>query len=111
VWHDNLARPSLRRVEIFCARRYIHLDGDDWTGPVSWTDSDGSEHRLEGAELDAAVTATGLIDGQANPDAAFLLAAASGEQSWPDFTTAAAAHDIVDAMYRSAASGNAITIP
>jgi predicted dehydrogenase len=110
VWHDNLARPSLRRVEIFCARRYIHLDGDDWTGPVSWTDSDGSEHRLEGAELDAAVEAAGLIDGHANPDAAFLLAAASREQSWPNFATAVAAHDIVDAMYRSAATGHSITV-
>jgi predicted dehydrogenase len=110
VWHDNLARPSLRRVEIFCARRYIHLDGDDWTGPVSWTDADGSNHSLEGAELDAAVAAAGLVEGHANPDAAFLLAAASRDKSWPDFTTAVAAHEIVDAMYRSAASGNSITI-
>jgi predicted dehydrogenase len=110
VWHDNLARPSLRRVEIFCTRRYVHLDGDDWTGPVSWTDADGSEHRLEGAELEAAVDAAGLIDGHANPDGAFLLAAASREQSWPDFTTAVAAHEIVDAMYRSATSGRSVTV-
>jgi predicted dehydrogenase len=110
VWHDNLARPSLRRVEIFCARRYIHLDGDDWTGPVSWTDADGSDHCIEGAELDAAVERAGLIEGHANPDAAFLLAAASREQSWPDFTTAVGAHDIVDAMYRSAASGSSVAI-
>ena len=42
VWHDNLARPSLRRVEIFCERRYIVIEGDDWFGPVHWTDTDGS---------------------------------------------------------------------
>jgi predicted dehydrogenase len=110
VWHDNLARPSLRRVEIFCARRYIHLDGDDWSGPVSWTDSDGSQHTLEGEELDAAVAAAGLVEGNANPDAAFLLAAASREQSWPNFETALAAHEVVDAMYRSATSGNVVAI-
>ena len=43
VWHDNLARPSLRRVEIFCERRYIVIEGDDWFGPVHWTDTDGDE--------------------------------------------------------------------
>jgi predicted dehydrogenase len=101
VWHDNLARPSLRRVEIFCRNRYIHLDGDDWTGPVSWTDTDGSEHRIEGDDLQAAVDAAGLLDGPANADAAFLQAAIDRTPAWPDFTVAVKAHEVVDAMYRS----------
>jgi predicted dehydrogenase len=101
VWHDNLARPSLRRVEIFCRNRYIHLDGDDWTGPVSWTDTDGSEHRIEGDDLQAAVDAAGLLDGPANADAAFLQAAIDRTPAWPDFAVAVKAHEVVDAMYRS----------
>jgi predicted dehydrogenase len=101
VWHDNLARPSLRRVEVFCARRYIHLDGDDWTGPVHWTDTDGSEHHLEGDALQSAVEAAGLLEGPANADAAFLQAAINGTPAWPDFTVAVQAHEVVDAMYRS----------
>ena len=73
VWHDNLARASLRRVELICERRWVAIDGDDWWGPVTWTDADGTEGRLEGEALAAA--ATPLFPGPANPDAAFLAAA------------------------------------
>ena len=34
IWHDVLSRPSLRRVEVFCERRWAVLEGDDWFGPV-----------------------------------------------------------------------------
>ena len=100
VWHDNLARPSLRRAEIFCERRFIVIEGDDWFGPVRWTDTDGTERSLEGDELVAAVEP--LIDGPANPDGAFIRAVAAGVPSWPDFDTAVEAHRVVDAMYTSA---------
>ncbi|MCU1391935.1 MAG: hypothetical protein JWM34_363 [Ilumatobacteraceae bacterium] len=100
VWHDNLARPSLRRAEIFCERRFIHIEGDDWFGPVHWTDSDGAEHTLEGNELVAA--AESITDGTLNPDGEFIRAAVAGRPSWPNFATAAAAHRIVEAMYASA---------
>ena len=100
VWHDNLARPSLRRVEVLCERRWVAIDGDDWWGPVTWTDTDGGEGRLEGEALAAA--ATPLFPGPANPDAAFLTAAERGEPAWPDFALAVDAHRLVDAVYRSA---------
>lgn len=103
LWHDNLARPSLRRVEVFCANRYVHIEGDDWTGPVHWTDSDGSSHTLAGDELENAVAA--LRDGPANPDAAFLRAVIDRTPAWPDFSVALAAHRVVDAAYRSANAG------
>ena len=103
VWHDNLARPSLRRVELLCERRWVAIDGDDWWGPVTWTDHDGTEGRLEGSDLSAA--ATPLFPGPANPDAAFLLAASRGERAWPDFALAVDAHRLADAVYRSAATG------
>ena len=103
VWHDNLARPSLRRIEIFCANRWVAIEGDDWYGPVTWTDSDGTSGSLEGQAL---VDATRhLTIGHANPDAAFLLAVHEGGRALPDADVAFAAHRVVDAMYRSAAWG------
>jgi myo-inositol 2-dehydrogenase/D-chiro-inositol 1-dehydrogenase len=102
VWHDNLARPSLRRVEVVCERRWVAIDGDDWWGPVTWTDSDGGEGRMGGEALAAA--ATPLFVGPANPDGAFLSAAQQREPAWPDFAVAVDAHRLVDAVYRSAAT-------
>lgn len=109
VWHDNLARPSLRRVEIFCERRHIVMDGDDWFGPVSWTDSDGTTGSLEGEALQAAVAP--MRDGTDNPDGEFVRAILEGRPAAPDLHTAVAAHRIVDAMYASAAAGGAVMQP
>jgi predicted dehydrogenase len=102
VWHDNLARPSLRRVEIFCERRYIVIEGDDWFGPVHWTDTDGTVGSLDGEQIVAAVEP--LMDGSMNPDGEFVRAVIEGRAADPDFATAVRAHRIVDAMYRSAAA-------
>ncbi len=105
VWHDNLARPSLRRVEVFCERRHIVIEGDDWFGPVSWTDADGASGSLEGDALVEAVTP--LIDGSMNPDGEFVRAVAEGRAASPDLPIALAAHRVVDAIYRSAANDGA----
>lgn len=102
IWHDNLARPSLRRVEVFTERRYVAIEGD-WTGPVTWSDTDGTTGSLAG---DALVKATReLVPRHGNPDAAFLLSVRDGVPSFPDARVALRAHEVVDAMYRSAAEG------
>jgi predicted dehydrogenase len=103
VWHDNLARQSLRRVEIFCERRHVVIDGHDWFGPVTWTDADGSTSSLSGEALVA--EAAPLTEHGANPDVGFVDAATRGEAATPDFATAVEAHRVVDAMYRSATTG------
>lgn len=100
IWHDNLARPSLRRVEVFCERRHITIEGD-WFGPVTWSDADGSAGTMEGDPLVAATGA--LARGGHNPDVAFVRAVALGEPAWPDLRLGVEAHRVVDAMYRSAA--------
>lgn len=102
VWHDNLARPSLRRVEVFCERRYIVIEGDDWYGPVHWTDADGTTGSLGGDDIVAAVEP--LLDGSMNPDGEFIRSVVERRAANPDFATALKAHRIVDAMYRSAAA-------
>jgi len=105
VWHDNLARPSLRRVEVFCERRHIVIEGDDWFGPVSWTDQDGATGSLEGDALGEAVAP--MRDGTDNPDGEFVRAILEGRAATPDLHTAVHAHRIVDAMYASAAADGA----
>ena len=100
IWHDNLSRPSLRHVEVFCENRTVIIAGDDWFGPVTWSDTDGSTGSLEGEEL-LAKTAP-LAHTHANPDAAFVLTAINKEPGFPDFSIALEAHRIVEAMYESA---------
>ena len=82
--------------------------GDDWFGPVAWTDSDGAEGSIAGDELAEAVQP--LLDGPANPDGAFIAAAARGEPANPDFATALRAHVVADAIYRSAATSSSVSI-
>lgn len=110
VWHDNLARPSLRRVEIFCERRHIVIEGDDWFGPVSWTDTDGTTGSIADEALAAAVDP--MREGSDNPDGEFIRAIQEGRSASPDLFTAVAAHRIVDTMYASAAAdGEALDVP
>jgi predicted dehydrogenase len=108
VWHDNLARPSLRRIEIMCEHRHVVVEGHDWTGPVTWTDTDGTTTVLEGEglELEAApiLENEGMTD---NPDRDFVVSVLAGTAARPDVSVAVAAHRVVDAMYRSAAADGA----
>lgn len=111
VWHDVAPRPSLRRVEIFCERRWISLEGD-WFGPVRWTDGDGSEGSVAGDDLVAAAVEAAGPDAGANPDGAFVRAARTHSPAWPDFATAVRAHEVADAIYRSAAAaGSPVALP
>jgi predicted dehydrogenase len=105
IWHDNLARPSLRRVEILCERRHVVIDGDDWYGPVTWTDSDGSTNTLAGDELTAAVAPIRV--GSENPDADFIRSVLAESPATPDFADAVRAHRIIEAMYDSARTDGA----
>ena len=105
VWHDNLSRPSLRHVEVFCERRTIVIEGDDWFGPVSWSDADGTTGSLRGDELLERTRDLPVID--ANPDAAFVRSVIEGAPGHPDFGVALEAHRVVEAMYRSAAADGA----
>lgn len=108
VWHDLLERPSLRRLEVFCERAYVVVEGD-WLGPVSWTRPDGDAGSLEGAELAEAAACSRV--GPANPAEAFLRCAAERRPATPDFRTALRAHELADAVYRSAALGGSPARP
>jgi len=104
VWHQLLERPSLRRLEIICERAFFTLE-HDVVGPISWTRPDGESGSLEGEALFAAVTER--HDGRLpNQDRGFVEAVASGQPGpHPDFATAVRAHEVVEAVYESAAKG------
>ena len=104
VWHDVMERPSLRRVEVFCERRHLVLE-HDWDGPLSWT-TDGEETvTLEGEALHAACREAGVVTD--SPDGAFVRAVAADRPARPTFRDAVRPHQVVDAIYRSAATGGA----
>jgi len=104
VWHQLLDRPSLRRLEVICERAFLTLE-HDVVGPVTWTRPDGDTGSLEGEALFAAVA--DRHDGRLpNQDRGFVEAVASGAPGpHPDLQTAVRAHEVVDAVYRSAAEG------
>jgi len=110
VWHQLLDRPSLRRLEVICEHAFLTLEHDA-VGPVTWQRSDGERGSLEGAALLDAVLER--HDGHLpNQDRAFVEAVAAGRPGpHPDLGTAVRAHEVVDAIYRSAANGgSAVTI-
>ena len=80
IWHDILERPSLRRVEIFCERGYVVVEGD-WSGPVRWEHRAGDRTvstvrpRAEAVELGAWRT------GQRRR--AFVEAVGQARPAWP----------------------------
>jgi predicted dehydrogenase len=99
VWHDVLARPSLRRLEIFCERAWFALEGE-MSGPLRWQRSNGDEGVLQGRELAEAADDVGA--GWDNPADRFLHAVGEGTATWPDFRSALRAHALTDAAYESA---------
>jgi predicted dehydrogenase len=104
VWHDVLERPSNRRIELFCERMFVAIEGD-FAGPVRFQVTGEPEQVLEGAALRDALRARG--DDVANPAAAFLAAVRDGTRAEPDFAAALPAHRLADAAYASADAGGA----
>ncbi len=103
TWHDVLERPSQRRIEILCRDGMLTVDGD-WTGPVHWEGSGGSGS-LEGRELVAAVRSDGRTQ---NPDREFVDSVLAQTPAHPDMTVALRSQVLVDAAYRSAATGGSV---
>jgi UDP-N-acetyl-2-amino-2-deoxyglucuronate dehydrogenase len=101
VWHDLTERPSLRYLEIHCERMHVAVEGE-WFGPVRIT-REGEHIDVAGDELLALCASRG-IEVQ-DPARAFVDAVAAGRPSTPSAPTALRAHQIVDALYRSAADG------
>lgn len=120
VWHDIANRNTHRLLELFFERGYFAID-EDYLGPIRYETyaSNGpaalSEEEVRQRYLDL----VGLTD-DAHADALrrfsfedlFFLRAIAGERdAYPGFDVALRAHELVDAVYRSAADGGAQVRP
>jgi predicted dehydrogenase len=122
IWHQVLSRPSTRRLELFCEDAMLWTE-DDYLGPVHIETSAGHEEvvadppewigRLHTPEVLAKSVAQ-----YADPSKQFLdgltgsgpsEGPGSGPPGWPTVDSALAAHEVVEAAYRSAAAGGAVT--
>jgi predicted dehydrogenase len=109
VWHDQLDRPNMRRLEVICERAWVCLE-NDWAGPVRWSRPGEPERVAEGESLTAEATRRHLVTPSA--DAAFVTAVADGTPAWPSFAVAVRAHEVVAAAYQSASTGSpSIPVP
>ncbi len=115
VWHQVMTRPSTRRLELFCENAMLWTE-DDYLGPLHVETSAGHEQivapgpewldRLSAPEVYAKSVAQ-----YAEPSKAFLdsvSAFGSAARGAPDVDAALAAHEVVDAAYRSAAAGGEV---
>jgi len=107
VWHDMTERVSNRHVEVFNERLWGRLRGE-WFGDVTWTLGDRSGS-LSGDELLAEAAAVSPGSG-ANPDGNFVRAVRDDAPAYPQLRAALRAHEVVDACYRSVASGERILV-
>jgi predicted dehydrogenase len=114
VWHDILSRGSTRRVEVFCRQGMVWLE-NDFRGPLHVQTSEGTEVRpCPSPEWVDALPLpdddTGLaIRAYVESDRGFVDAITGGGSAEPTLDVALEAHRLVDAAYRSAADGGALT--
>ncbi|HEX5267046.1 MAG TPA: Gfo/Idh/MocA family oxidoreductase [Acidimicrobiales bacterium] len=117
LWHGILSRPSTRRLEVFCRDRLFWLD-DDLVGPLHVEGPEGSEpDRGPGpgflqlaASLPVPEEWRLPLAGYAAADREFLACVEEGRAPVPGLEEALRAHALVDAVYRSAASGTPVAV-
>ena len=112
LWHQVLARPSTRRLEVFCREALLWLE-EDQTGPLHIERSEDRTVIAPGPDFAALADSLPVpLDWQvplavyASADLAFLDSLRSGRIPAPSVAEALRAHRLVDAAYRSAASGS-----
>ena len=112
VWHALDDRPSTRHLEVFYEGGYFAAD-HDFIGPIRYQERSGPVKELSADEVfERYVALAGLEGAEADlaragmlEDYAFLRCVNEGRKAHPDFRTALAAHEVVDACYRSARDG------
>ena len=119
TWHYVLSRRSTRLIEAIFERGLIRVE-HDFSGPIRIETEDvGGPRTIPEEEVRRRyLEIVGLTDAASEEalsrwtfeDLFFLRSLRAGTAPWPDFRVALAAHILVDAVYRSAASGG-IRIP
>jgi len=117
VWHQVDGRPSTRRLEVFFEGGWFATE-HDFIGPIRYQLRSGPEMELAaGAVFDRYCGIQGLAGMEAEiaragmyADLLFLRAVHEGTPAFPGFDVGLAAHRIVDACYRSAATGGEVAV-
>ena len=118
VWHNVLSRPSLRHIELFWENGYFACDQDMYgelryqtcATPDGVLSQDEVNERylqlvgLPGARYMEALTRYSL------EDYVFLRDLSNGRAPFPGFEVALRAHELVDAIYRSATDGREVAL-
>jgi len=112
VWHNVLARPSSRRLELFFENAYFHVE-NDFSGPIMYQKHGDNAVVLAEDEVRVRYLVSLGVDvaAFAGPlrysleDYFFLAALLNDRDPFPDFRVAIEAHRLVDAIYRSAGTG------
>jgi predicted dehydrogenase len=116
VWHNVLQRASSRMLEFFFEHGYFAVD-NDFFGPITYNtyatggpavlSEDDMRHRyLDLVGLTDDIYADALSK-YSLEDYFFLRALADGRDPYPGFDIGIRAHELVDAVYRSAADSGA----
>jgi predicted dehydrogenase len=118
IWHNILRRPSTRRLELFFENGYFAVD-HDFYGPI-WRQLDDKPAELisEAEVKERYLALIGLTDPvykeapelYSLADLFFLKAVQEGRRAHPDFGPALRAHELLDAVYRSAESGQEVRL-
>jgi predicted dehydrogenase len=116
VWHNLLSRGSGRLLELFFEHGYFTVD-QDFLGPIRY-ETFGSGGRAELSEEDVLRRYLALVGLEGDElaratrrysleDYFFLRALSQERDPHPGFDVAVRAHELVDAVYRSAAEAGA----
>lgn len=110
TWHDVPGRGSNRRFELFTERARFETEGNA-AEAVRWQYHAAELHQATAPEQTALAAAYGLVL-PGNADLAFVEAVRDGRPAHPDFRVVLRAHELVDAVYRSAdADGAPVFLP
>jgi predicted dehydrogenase len=116
IWHQMEQRTSDRHLEIFCERAWIR-GAHDFVGPVDIQRRDEEVMRLSEEEvlkryrLRQAIpdgAPADLSNAYVQENLAFMQALTDGRTPWPGLEEAVHAHRVVDAIYESARTGQAV---
>jgi predicted dehydrogenase len=126
IWHNLLHRGSSRRMNVICENAQYSWEDDDYAGAIRCeTNTTGGRTDIPSEEVVArfverfpvtdprlreAVIPHDLGQAYLLEDYTFLKAVSEDRQSWLDFDVAVYAHQVVDAIYESAKTGQPVSL-
>jgi predicted dehydrogenase len=125
IWHNLLARGSSRRMLVVGEDGQLRWQDDDWHAAIRVDANAGGPRELAPVDVveryikSAGVAEPRLAEALRAPyagqdylleDYAFLRAVSDGRTAWPALDVAVYAHEVVDAIYRSAREGRPVDL-